>query len=76
VLYIVGCGLIYVENFSLCKIGDHAIIWFFSELYPQVGGLHTTHTKSSFHSTPIPNSATWLSTIVVHFNLEKYPWCH
>jgi hypothetical protein len=23
VIYIVGCGLIYMENFSLCKIGDH-----------------------------------------------------
>jgi hypothetical protein len=23
VMYVMGCELIYVENFSLCKIGDH-----------------------------------------------------
>jgi hypothetical protein len=23
-----------------------------------------------------PNWTTWLSTTVVHNNLEEYPWCH
>jgi hypothetical protein len=71
-----SCGLMYMENSSLCRIGDHKdhLLELVSKsTLDRSWWPPTTHTKLLLLLNSCP---TQLSTTAVHTTLEECPWCH